>query len=168
MVGTSKQLASGNFKTQELWQWRKDPPKFSFLTGSCTYINNPEFDRPGKPYGQDSTIFETMAKEKSDFMLWLGDNWYTREIDYYSEWGLFNRPSSDRRKPFYTNLFKAMPHYAIGMIMIMVGTMAIKVILLKKPAKSISTLLGKPKLWRKQSSYLYQIYLERCGCFYVR
>ena len=113
MVGTSKQLASGNFKTQELWQWRKDPPKFSFLTGSCTYINNPEFDRPGKPYGQDSTIFETMAKEKSDFMLWLGDNWYTREIDYYSEWGLFNRPSSDRRKPFYTNLFKAMPHYAI-------------------------------------------------------
>jgi alkaline phosphatase D len=118
--------------------------KFSFLTGSCTYINNPEFDRPGKPYGQDSTIFETMAKEKSDFMLWLGDNWYTREIDYYSEWGLFNRPSSDRRKPFYTNLFKAMPHYAIGMIMIMVGTMAIKVILLKKPAKHFNTFWANP------------------------
>jgi hypothetical protein len=32
VTGTSKQLASGSFKTQELWQWRKDPPTFSFLS----------------------------------------------------------------------------------------------------------------------------------------
>ena len=113
LVGVAKTLASGDFKTQELWQWRKDPPKFSFLTGSCVYINQPEFDRPGKPYGNDSSIFETMAKEKADFMLWLGDNWYTREVDYYSEWGLYNRPSFERKKPLYKNFLQAMPHYAI-------------------------------------------------------
>lgn len=106
-------LAKGKFKTQELWQWRKDPPTFSFLTGSCNYVNQPEYDRPGKPYGNDSNIFETMAKEKADFMLWLGDNWYTREVDYYSEWGLHFRPSFERRKPFYKNFLQAMPQYAI-------------------------------------------------------
>lgn len=110
-------VASGKVTTQKLWQWRdKTPgviPTFSFLTGSCAYINQPEYDRPGKPYGNDSSIFETMAKEKADFMLWLGDNWYTREVDYYSEWGLHARPAKERALPVYKNFLKAMPHYAI-------------------------------------------------------
>jgi len=109
-------VASGEVTTQKLWQWRDKTagmPTFSFLTGSCAYINQPEYDRPGKPYGNDSSIFETMAKEKADFMLWLGDNWYTREVDYYSEWGLHNRPARERAMPIYKNFLKAMPHYAI-------------------------------------------------------
>jgi alkaline phosphatase D len=105
--------AGGEFTTKDLWQWRKDPPAFSFLTGSCSYFNEPEFDRPGKPYGRDSSIFETMAKEKSAFMLWLGDAWYTREVDYFSEWGLWYRASRDRSMPVLRNFLKAMPQYAI-------------------------------------------------------
>ena len=108
--------ASGTITTQTLWQHREKItplPNFSFLTGSCAYINQPIYDRPGKPYGNDSSIFETMAKEKTDFMLWLGDNWYTREVDYFSEWGLHNRPTRERAMPVYKNFLKAMPHYAI-------------------------------------------------------
>ena len=45
-------------------------------------------------------------------MLWLGDNWYTREVDYYSNWGLWYRAQHDRRSPVLQNLLKAMPHYA--------------------------------------------------------
>jgi len=103
---------TGEFTTKDLWQWRKPVPDFSFLTGSCAYINQPETDRPGKPYGGDSTIFETMAKERSAFMLWLGDAWYTREVDYYSEWGLWNRASHDRAAPVLQNFLKAMPQLA--------------------------------------------------------
>jgi alkaline phosphatase D len=109
-------IASGQVTTQTLWQWRDKTigiPNFAFLTGSCAYINQAEYDRPGKPYGNDSSIFEIMAKEKADFMLWLGDNWYTREVDYYSEWGLYNRPARERAMPIYKNFLKAMPHYAI-------------------------------------------------------
>lgn len=112
-----EKVATGEITTQKLWQWRDKEagvlPQFSFLTGSCSYINQPEFDRPGKPYGNDTAIFESMAKEKADFMLWLGDNWYTREVDYYSEWGLHERPAHERAKGFYKNLLKAMPQYAI-------------------------------------------------------
>ncbi len=103
----------GEFTTKDLWQWRKQPPEFSFLTGSCAYTNQPVYDRPGKPYGGDSTIFETMAKEKSAFMLWLGDEWYTREVDYYSEWGLWYRASHDRAVPVLQNFLKAMPQFAM-------------------------------------------------------
>ena len=104
---------AGNFTTQDLWQWRKAAPDFSFLTGSCSYFNQPEYDRPGKPYGGDSSIFETMANEKSAFMLWLGDNWYTREADYQSEWGLNYRPMHDRSLKVLQPFWKSMGHYAI-------------------------------------------------------
>jgi alkaline phosphatase D len=103
----------GEFTTKDLWQWRKQPPEFSFLTGSCSYFNEPIYDRPGKPYGGDSSIFATMAKEKSAFMLWLGDAWYTREVDYYSEWGLWYRASHDRAVPSLQNFWKSMPQFAI-------------------------------------------------------
>lgn len=105
--------ADGEFTTQDLWQWRKPAPDFSFLTGSCAYFNEPVFDRPGTPYGKDSSIFEAMAKEKSSFMLWLGDNWYTRESDYSSKWGLWYRASRDRSLPLLQNFLRSMPHYAI-------------------------------------------------------
>jgi len=102
----------GQFTTKDLWQWRKPIPEFSFLTGSCSYFNQPEFDRPGTPYGKDVSIFNTMAKEKAAFMLWLGDAWYTREVDYYSNWGLWYRASHDRSVPELQDFLKSMPHFA--------------------------------------------------------
>ena len=103
----------GEFTTKDLWQWRKQPPEFSFLTGSCAYFNQPVYDRPGKPYGGDSSIFEMMAKEKAAFMLWLGDEWYTREVDYFSEWGMYYRASHDKAMPVLQNFWKAMPQFAM-------------------------------------------------------
>ena len=103
----------GDFTTKDLWQWRKPAPDFSFLTGSCSYFNEPVFDRPGTPYGKDSSIFDAMAKEKAAFMLWLGDAWYTRDVDYYSEWGLWYRASHDRSIPVLQPFLKAMPQFGI-------------------------------------------------------
>jgi len=106
-------FARGQFTTKDLWQWRKPAPDFSFLTGSCSYFNEPVFDRPGASYGKDSSIFETMAREQAAFMLWLGDAWYTREVDFFSEWGLWYRAHRDRSVPVLRNFLKAMPQVAI-------------------------------------------------------
>ena len=54
-----------------------------------------------------------MAKEKSAFMVWLGDNWYTREADFYSEWGLWYRAQYDRKMPVLQNFLKSMPQLAM-------------------------------------------------------
>lgn len=105
--------ADGSFTTKELWQWSKPAPDFTFLAGSCAYFNERMYDRPGKPYGGDSSIFESMAAEQSAFMIWLGDNWYTREPDYWSDWGLWYRASRDRSLPVLRNFLKKMSHYAI-------------------------------------------------------
>jgi alkaline phosphatase D len=113
ILNNVKSAAAGSFHTKDLWQWRKPAPDFSFLTGSCAYFNEPVYDRPGKPYGGDSTIFETMAKDTAAFALWLGDNWYTREVDLLSPWGLWYRASRDRAQPVLKNLLKNMPQYAI-------------------------------------------------------
>jgi alkaline phosphatase D len=101
------------FTTKDLWEHRKPAPDFTFLTGSCAYFNEPEYDRPGKPYGGDSSIFETMAKLPAAFHLWLGDNWYTREVDYSSAWGLSYRASRDRSLPVLQKFMSSMPQYAI-------------------------------------------------------
>jgi alkaline phosphatase D len=105
--------ATGEFTTKDLWQWRKQPPEFSFLTGGCSYFNEPIYDRPGKPYGGDSSIFETMAKENAAFMLWTGDAWYSREVDYFSEWGLWYRASHDRAVPVLQKFLRSMPQFAM-------------------------------------------------------
>jgi len=103
----------GQFSTKELWQWRKPAPDFSFLAGSCTYFNEQVYDRPGKPYGGDSSIFQKMAEEKSAFMLWMGDNWYTREVDYADRWGMWKRASRDRSLEVLQPFLKSMSHLAI-------------------------------------------------------
>src|SRR5450755_3905113 len=113
ILNHEKTSASGSFHTKDLWQWRKPAPDFSFLTGSCAYFNELVYDRPGKPYGGDSTIFESMARDSAAFTLWLGDNWYTREVDLLSSWGLWYRASRDRAQPVLKNLLKGMPQYAI-------------------------------------------------------
>lgn len=101
------------FQTKELWQYRKPAPDFNFFAGSCSYFNEPVHDRPGTPYGKDSSIFETMANTPAAFNLWLGDSWYTREVDFYSAWGLENRASVDRSKKVIQKFMAVMPQYFI-------------------------------------------------------
>lgn len=108
-----KAVKRSAFSTKTLWQNRRPAPDFTFLTGSCAYFNEPAYDRPGKPYGNDSSIFETMAAVPADFMMWLGDNWYTRDADYYSVPGLQYRAHRDRSLPVLQRFLQAMPHYAV-------------------------------------------------------
>lgn len=109
-------VASGQpqqFTTRHLWEWREPAPDFSFLFGSCAYVNDPPFDRPGKPYGQGLQMLETMGNTNSDFMLWGGDNNYLREADWSSVSGLCHRYSHDRRQPEMARLLATRPNFAI-------------------------------------------------------
>lgn len=101
------------FKTQPLWQWRTDPPAFSVATGSCAYINEPEYDRPGKPYGSNYQIFSSIHQQKPDVMLWLGDNVYYREADWYTRSGMVHRYTHDRATPELQPLLASAANYAI-------------------------------------------------------
>jgi len=99
--------------TQVLWDYRMDPPAFKVVTGSCAYINEEAYDRPGRPYGGGYEIFESMAADDPDMMLWLGDNIYLREVDFQSYSGFLHRYTHTRSTPEMANLLKACPNYAI-------------------------------------------------------
>lgn len=101
------------FKTQTLWQYRTDPPAFSVATGSCAYINETEYDRPGKPYGSEYQIFKSINEQKPDIMVWLGDNVYYREPDWNTQTGMLHRYTHDRALPELQPLLASTQHYAI-------------------------------------------------------
>ena len=100
------------FRTRSQWEWRTFPPDFKFIFGSCAYLNDTPYDRPGKPYGAGTEIFPHMADSGADFMIWGGDNWYLREADYSSESGIWYRYSHDRATPGLQKLYAVMHHYA--------------------------------------------------------
>lgn len=98
--------------TQKLWQWRTDPPDYKVLLGSCAYISEPAYDRPGTPYGGGTEIFTSMAAAKPDLTLWLGDNVYFREADD-SPAGMAARYRHDRGLPALQALLATGNHAAI-------------------------------------------------------
>ncbi|GAB2600713.1 alkaline phosphatase D family protein [Spirosoma areae] len=100
------------FQTQPLWQWRTDPPAFRFGVGSCTYVNEPDTDRPGTPYGGGYEIFTALSAQKPDFMLWTGDNTYTRETDWNSRSGVLRRYTHTRSLPEMQPLLANTHNYA--------------------------------------------------------
>jgi alkaline phosphatase D len=100
------------FQTQTLWQYRTDPPNFKFAFGSCHYVNEPPYDRPGTPYGGEHEIFKEIAKQKPDLMVWGGDNTYLREVDYDSRSGMIARYTHTRSVPEMQALLGATHHLA--------------------------------------------------------
>lgn len=101
-----------HFHTQPMWRWRQPPPDFTFAFGSCAYFNEAAFDRPGRPYGSSSPIFDTAAELDVDFMVWLGDNTYYREADWLSEDGMRYRFAHDRATPILQKFLANTHHYA--------------------------------------------------------
>lgn len=102
-----------SFQTQAMWRYRADPPAFRLAIGSCAYINDAPFDRPGQPYGGDYKIFRSIAAAKPDFMIWLGDNVYYREADWTNERDMRRRWAHDRALPEMQPLLGTVHQYAI-------------------------------------------------------
>lgn len=102
-----------SFQTQKLWAWRTDPPAFKLALGSCNYVADSAYDRPGKPYGGDYEIFKSIRAKDPDLMLWLGDNTYLREADWGTQTGINYRYTHSRSIPELQELLGSTHHYAI-------------------------------------------------------
>lgn len=101
------------FKTTTANSRKKNAADLTFAIGSCAYINEDGFDRPGKPYGGDYIIFEAIYQSTPDFMLWLGDNVYFREDDLVSKNTMNHRYTFSRNLPEQKKLLANIPQYAI-------------------------------------------------------
>lgn len=106
-------VAAGTFRTQVYWHWRTEPPTVRIATGSCAYLNDFKWDRPGNPYGGGEEIFDNIAALSPDLMLWLGDNLYLRESEWTSREAINARYRYYRSHPRLQKLMQAAPHVAI-------------------------------------------------------
>lgn len=113
LKGKNYQSKIYEFTTQELWQWRKDAPPFSIAFGSCAYVNDSEFDRPGKAYGQSDSIFNVISALKPNAMIWGGDNIYLREGDFETQANMEARYLKARQVPSIKKLLSTCPQYAV-------------------------------------------------------
>ncbi len=100
------------FTAQPLWRWRNDPPDFTVALGSCNYINEPVYDRPGTGYGSEYEIFTAIDRYNPDLMIHLGDNTYLREPDWYTRTGFHHRYTHTRSLPEMQPLLARTHHYA--------------------------------------------------------
>jgi alkaline phosphatase D len=101
------------FQTTQNWQYRSEPKDFTIATGSCLYLNDPPDDRPGAAYGGDPNILEKIAGKQPDLMLWLGDNIYYREADFFSGERLAYRNEHTRSHASLQRLLASCSQYAI-------------------------------------------------------
>jgi alkaline phosphatase D len=102
-----------SFTSKKLWLWREDAPDFTLALGSCTYINEESLDRPGKGYGSNYSIFESINSKNPDIMLWMGDNVYLREADWDSKTGIYHRYSHSRSVKELQPLLAKTQNFAI-------------------------------------------------------
>lgn len=100
------------FTAQKTWRWRQDPPPFRVALGSCTYVNEPTYDRPGEGYGSEYEIFTSIDGKNPDLMIHLGDNMYLREPDWYTKTGYHHRYTHTRSLPEMQPLLARTHHYA--------------------------------------------------------
>ena len=101
------------FQSQAMWQFRTEPPNFTFAIGSCNYVADTAYDRPGKSYGSNYKIFTAIAANKPDAMLWLGDNTYFREPDWNTRTGMIYRHTHTRSLPELQPLLASAHNYSI-------------------------------------------------------
>jgi alkaline phosphatase D len=101
------------FQTLPIWLWRTDAPDFKFAFGSCNYVNEAAYDRPGTPYGGFYEIYNSIYQKKPDFMVWGGDNVYLREPDWNSKTGIYKRYTHTRSIKELQPLLANVHHYAI-------------------------------------------------------
>jgi alkaline phosphatase D len=102
-----------SFSSKKLWLWRENAPDFSVAFGSCNYINEEELDRPGKGYGSEYQIFESIHSKKPNIMIWGGDNIYLREADWDSKTGIYHRYTHSRSIKEIQPLLANTQHFAI-------------------------------------------------------
>lgn len=85
---------------------------FNFIVGSCALLNT-DWSRFIFP-GPNAQIFFSMKRQKSNFMVWLGDNIYYLGKQYTSYQRMFDRNLTIRNEfPLLAELLAAQPNYAI-------------------------------------------------------
>ena len=100
-------------RAQPYWSRAADAPELAIAIGSCFFLADPDPLWPGADYGAGFGIFDAIAAQKPDVMLWLGDNLYLQEPDFYDPASMAARYRRQRAFAPLQPLLTATAHLAI-------------------------------------------------------
>ena len=112
-VDAGAERRTGTIRAQPYWSKSAAAPELSFALGSCFYLADPDPIWPGGDYGGGFTIFDAIAAQKPDVMLWLGDNLYLQQPDFYDPASMAARYRRQRAFTPLQPLLTATSHLAI-------------------------------------------------------
>jgi alkaline phosphatase D len=98
------------FQTKPAMRFRSDPFPLKIAAGSCFYANDATIRKAGT--GRRQQHLRVDARAGADLMLWLGDNVYTRDIDW-TRTGLVQRWGFTRAVKELQPLLGSVHHYSI-------------------------------------------------------
>ena len=104
---------SGTIRAQPYWSKPADARELTIAVGSCFFLADPDPLWPGSDYGAGFDIFDAIAAQKPDLMLWLGDNAYLQEPDYYDPASMAARYRRQRGFAPLQPLLASTAHLAI-------------------------------------------------------
>jgi len=107
-------VREGSVRAQALVEDAKDAPPITIAIGSCYFLAEDEGARARDlGYGGGYEIFDAIADQRPDVMLWLGDNVYLRRQEYYDVAAMARRYRSQRGAAPLQRLLTATSHLAI-------------------------------------------------------
>lgn len=92
---------------------RTPPPDVKFAVIGKVHRNDPTFDPPFKTPGGDYEIFDVIANQKCDAVIWANNAAQMRPSDYRSFSAIMNRYNFERSIPEMSRLLKSTANYAL-------------------------------------------------------
>lgn len=112
-VDAATDRRDGTIRAQPFWTSAADALPITIAIGSCFYLADPDPRWPGQDYGGGFGIFDAMAAQKPDLMLWLGDNLYLQQPDLLDPASMAMRYRRQRAFAPLQSLLTATSHIAI-------------------------------------------------------
>jgi alkaline phosphatase D len=112
-VEAGAERRSGTIRAQPYWSRPADAPELAIALGSCFFLADADPAWPGSDYGAGFGIFDAIAAQKPDLMLWLGDNTYLQQPDFYDPASMSARYRRQRAFAPLQSLLAATAHLAI-------------------------------------------------------
>jgi alkaline phosphatase D len=112
-VAAGDDVREGVVRAQPYWSKARDAPDLAIALGSCFFLADPDPTFGGQDYGGGFGTFQAIADKKPDVMLWLGDNLYLQQPDFYDPDSMAARYRRQRAFEPLQSLLTATTHLAI-------------------------------------------------------
>lgn len=112
-VRAGADVREGSARAQPFWTGPAGARELTFALGSCYFLADADPSWPGGDYGGGYGIFDAIAAQKPDVMLWLGDNVYLQQPDFFDPASMAERYRRQRAFEPLQRLLTATTHLAI-------------------------------------------------------